>query len=132
MNEKIKIIIADDNKAICDFIKKYLEQYEDIEILGVANTDEEEEKMIEDLKPEVVITDLMRNHKYTGLDIIKKYANKNNSPEFLVVSSDRKEDVIRDGLDVAGYVQKGFNFDYDLILKEVRRIKAEINKKKTK
>jgi DNA-binding NarL/FixJ family response regulator len=132
MNEKIKIIIADDNKAICDFIKKYLEQYEDVEILGVANTDEEEEKMIEDLKPEIVITDLMRNHKYTGLDIIKKYANKNDSPEFLVVSADRKEDVIRDGLDVAGYVQKGFNFDYDLILKEVRRIKAEINRKKTK
>lgn len=29
----------------------------------------------EELNPEIIITDLMRNHKYTGLDIIRKYTN---------------------------------------------------------
>ena len=32
--DKIRIIIADDNKTICEFIKKALERYEEIEILG--------------------------------------------------------------------------------------------------
>ena len=55
MLRKIKVIIADDNIHVCKFIKEYLEKYNDIEILGVANSDEDEIKMIEELKPEVVI-----------------------------------------------------------------------------
>lgn len=125
MSEKIKIIIADDNVHICEFIRKFLEKYEDIEILGIANTDEDELKMIEELKPEIVITDLMRNHKYTGLDIIKDYQNKKGAPEFLVISADEERVVIRDGLKVAGYIKKPF-LSYEIILEELRRIKGEL------
>jgi len=124
MSEKIKVIIADDNVHICDFIKKFLEKYEDIEILGVANTDEDEVKMIEDLKPRIVITDLMRNHKYTGLDIIKSYQNKKEAPEFLVISADEERAVIRDGLKVARYIKKPF-INYEIIVEELRRIIGE-------
>ena len=131
MSRKIKVIIADDNIHICKFIKDYLENYEDVEILGVANTDEDEIKMIEELKPEIVITDLMRNHKYTGLDIIKDYFNKKSKVEFLVISADFERDVITDGLKVAGYIKKPFN-DYEIIYKELKRIKREINDKEYK
>ena len=62
--EKIKIIIADDYNIFCEMIRDYLIKYEEIEILGIANTDEEEIRMIEELKPEIVITDLMRNRTY--------------------------------------------------------------------
>lgn len=128
MKEKIKVIIADDNKSICEFIRKYLEQYEEIEILGVANTDDEEIDMIEKLQPEIVITDLMRNYKYTGLDIIKKYYRKQKGPEFLVISADRKQDVINNDLEVAGYIQKIF-MDYDNIYMELKKIKEKIKAK---
>lgn len=123
MSEKIKIIIADDNVHICEFIRKFLEKYEDIEILGIANTDEDEVKMIEELKPEIVITDLMRNHKYTGLDIIKDYQNKKGAPEFLIISADEEINVIRNGLKVAGYIKKPF-LNYEV--EELRRIKGEL------
>lgn len=131
MSRKIKVIIADDNINFCKFIKGYLENYEDIEILGVANTDEDEIKMIEELKPEIVITDLMRNHKYTGLDIIKDYFKKKSKVEFLVISADFERDVITDGLKVAGYIKKPFN-DYEIIYNELKRIKREINDKEYK
>lgn len=131
MSRKIKVIIADDNIHICKFIKEYLEKYNDVEILGVANTDEDEIKMIEELKPEIVITDLMRNHKYTGLDIIRDYFNKKSKVEFLVISADFERDVITDGLKVAGYIKKPFN-DYEIIYNELKRIKREINDKEYK
>ena len=127
--DKIRIIIADDNKTICEFIKKALERYEEIEILGIANTDAEEIEMIEKFGPDIVITDLMRNHKYTGLDIIKEYYKKSKGPEFLVISADRKQDVINNGLEVAGYIQKTY-MDYDNIYDELKRIKEEIKNKK--
>ena len=125
MLEKIRVIIAEDNIHICKFIEENLKKHNDIEILGIANTDEEEIKMIEELKPEIVITDLMRNNKYSGLDIIKNYYNNNSQVEFLVISADYKEDVINDGLEVAGYIKKPFG-DYEIIYNELKRIKKNI------
>lgn len=129
LSRKIKIIIADDNIHICKFIKEFLEKYEDIEILGIANSDEDEIKMIEELKPEIVITDIMRNHRYTGLDIIKSYFAKNKDVAFLVISADNKSDVINGGLEVAGYIKKPIN-DYEEIYTELKRIKRELENKK--
>ena len=125
MLEKIRVIIAEDNIHICKFIEENLKKHNDIEILGIANTDEEEIKMIEEQKPEIVITDLMRNNKYSGLDIIKNYYNNNSQVEFLVISADYKEDVINDGLEVAGYIKKPFK-DYEIIYNELKRIKKNI------
>ncbi len=126
MEEKIriKIIIADDNKIFCKILEEYLLKFEEIEILGIAYTDEEEINMIENLKPEIVITDLVRKHKYTGLQIIKDYSKRKAKPEFLVISADEKEDVIDTNLKIGGYIEKPF-FDYSIIIEELRRIKAE-------
>lgn len=82
----IKVIIADDEMKTCEEIKEKIKSYEQIKILGIANTDEDEIRMIEELKPDVVITDLMRGRNFTGLDIIKDYAEKENSPKFIIVS----------------------------------------------
>lgn len=122
--EKIKIIIADDYNMFCEMLKDYLTKYEEIEILGIANTDEEEIKMIEELKPEIVITDLMRNRTYSGLKIIEDYSNKKERPEFLVISADEKENVIKNDTKIGGYIKKPFT-DYSVIIEELRRIKVE-------
>lgn len=83
---EIKVIIADDDVRTCEEIKEKIKGHEQIIILGIANTDEDEIKMIEELKPDVVITDLMRGRVFSGLDIIKNYAEKENSPKFVIVS----------------------------------------------
>ena len=121
MEEKIRIIIADDNKAICEMYEKYLKEHEEIEILKIVYNDNDEVNAIEELKPDIVITDLVRNRKYTGLDIIKDYANKKDGPDFLVISADKKNIVIPSDLYVAGYIEKPF-FNYDVILEELYRI----------
>lgn len=125
MDSKIRVLIADDNKEICMFISNFLKKKEDVEILGIANTDEDEIKMIDNLKPEIVITDLTRNHKNTGLDIIKNYFGKDNSPKFLVISAGDKNEIYCENIDVAGFIKKPF-FDYEIIYSELKRIKENI------
>lgn len=127
MKEKIKVIIADDNVVFYNTIKVYLETYEEIEILGTAYTDEEEIKMIQKLKPDIVITDLMRNHKYTGLEIIKHYISQGNSPQFLVISTDNRSNIWNEQLKLGGYITKPI-MDYSVIIKELLRIRLEIIK----
>lgn len=126
MNEKINIVIADDNVFICEQLKKIVEEYDnEFNLIGIANTDEDEIRLIEDLKPDVVITDLVRKHKYTGLEIIKKYSNKKNSPKFLVISADREEDIFFDGFKVSGYIKKPY-YDKNIVIEILRKIKEEM------
>lgn len=122
--KEIKIVIADDNTYFCKFLNDYLKKYEDIEILETANNDDDEIRMIEELKPDIVITDLMREDKYTGLDIIKRYKDIKQSPQFLVISGDFKKDIIDNCMKVAGYIRKSVN-DYNKIYTELRRIRNE-------
>ena len=37
MNEKITVLIADDNKDFCDIIGQYLSKQDDIELAGIAH-----------------------------------------------------------------------------------------------
>ena len=73
MEEILKVIIADDNLALVDFMKSSIEKDTRFKVVGIATNDEEEIELIEKEKPNVVITDLKRNDQYTGFNIIEKY-----------------------------------------------------------
>ena len=122
MDQKIRVIIADDNEHICNTMKVYLNKFNNIEVLGIANNDEEEIKLIEELKPEIVITDIVRNGEYTGLDIIKQYSNRENAPKFLVISADNEFINIDKNLKIDGYIHKPFT-NYDVIIEKIETIK---------
>ena len=102
----IKVIIADDEMRTCEEIKEKIKSQDQIRILGIANTDEDEIRMIEELNPDVVITDLMRGRNFTGLDIIKDYAEKENSPKFIIVSFTPEAGLIHKYKNVADCVAK--------------------------
>ena len=123
-DRKIKVVLADDNLIMCKFLADYLKNVDDVEIVGIANNDREEIQLIEKFKPDVVITDLVRNGKYTGLEIIKRYGNGKETPYFLVISADKKEDVMTntENLKLLGYITKPFT-DYSVILKMIRKLK---------
>ena len=102
----IKIIIADDEIKTCEEIRSCLSRYNQIKILGIANTDNEEIKMIEKFKPDVVVTDLMRERKFTGLDIIIEYSKQINSPKFVIVSFNPDPILFSKYKNITGYVYK--------------------------
>lgn len=87
MSEVLKIIIADDNTSMVNVMKGWIEENEKYKVIGIANDRESETNLIETLKPDLVITDLKRKGDWGGLDIIKDYNNKENSPLFFIVSA---------------------------------------------
>lgn len=121
---KKKILIADDNKSFCDFIYRKLIEIEEFEIVGIANTDDEEIKLIEEKEPDIVITDLMRNNEYTGLEIIKKYSTNSNSPQFIIVSAGLPVISIMKYKNVVDFINK-LGFDCNKLIMELRIIEKE-------
>lgn len=74
MNEqdRIRMIIADDNFYWCETMRKYLQQFKEIEILGTTSDGEEQIEMITKLNPDIVITDLKRKTEISGLEVLKR------------------------------------------------------------
>lgn len=87
MKKILKILLADDNQEQVNFMKEIIEKNSQYEIIGIATTKDSEITLIDELKPDVVITDLRKQNEWIGLEIIKEYKNKEYSPIFFVVSA---------------------------------------------
>ena len=121
--KKIKVMVVDDDLTISNVLKKNLEKYEDIEIVGMCNSTDDENSLINNLKPEIVITDLIRNGKKSGLEVIRKYKKQSSLPKFLVITAGGSELMDTEIMD--GFISKPF-LDYDQIVRELRLIKKQI------
>ena len=125
LNRKLKVLIANDDKWTIDEILANIdEENEYYEIVGYALSNEEEREKIEELKPDVVITDIFRGHfnekNAGGYDIIKEYSEKYYLPKFIVLSytPDFKAN------NVIGNYGKKPSIDYEAMKIQLRCIKT--------
>lgn len=88
MEEKLKILIADDNEKICEMIADIIKDEKDMQVVNIATDGKREIEMIEEYKPHVVITDLRRKNGVTGLQIIDMYNEREHKPIFFVISAE--------------------------------------------
>ena len=88
MNETLTIIVADDNACMSDFINQIIENDNRFEFIGSAKDEKDEIELINTLKPSIVITDLKKGNRWTGIDIIKEIQDNNDEvPIFFVISA---------------------------------------------
>ena len=112
-----------------DKLKSKLSKYKDIEILGVANTNEDERRMINELNPEIVITDIVRDDEVGGWEIIEEYSKKGNRPQFLILSAGFRDCFITRNENVIGYIEKYPEINYSRMVARLRIVKFENYKK---
>lgn len=70
MNNKITVLIIDDEKLARDIIKKYLEQNEEVKILGECTNGFEGIKSINELKPDLIFLDIQMP-KINGFEMLE-------------------------------------------------------------
>lgn len=81
----IKVVLADDNKAILDSMGNFLEKYNEIEIVGKAKDGVEELEYIIEQKPDVIVTDI-EMPLMTGIDVIEKIQDIGEKPTVIVIT----------------------------------------------
>ena len=69
--ENIRVIIVDDTEIIVKTLELYLNECENVEIVGTASNGQEAYDLYKDKKPNVILTD-MQMPIMTGLELIEK------------------------------------------------------------
>lgn len=107
MSEKIKILIADDQKLIREGLKVLLEMEEDFEIIGEAKNGVEAYEFYIKLKPDIVLMDIQMPGM-NGVEAIKKIKEFDSQAKIIILTTFDDDLYVYDGLKsgALGYVLK--------------------------
>ena len=82
----LKVVIVDDEKMICSLIAQLLDWKElGAKIVGMAYTGTEAFEMIQEQRPDIIISDI-RMPGYDGLELIKRTKEEGIESEFVMIS----------------------------------------------
>ncbi|MDE6182123.1 MAG: sporulation transcription factor Spo0A [Eubacteriales bacterium] len=128
MNQnKLKILIVDDNKDFCDILKNFLQKQPEFEIVGVEFDGISGYEKIVQLKPDVVILDEVMPH-LDGIGVLEKLAQNNiTSTMCIMLTAVTQEHVTQKAfsLGVKQYIAKPF--DMDLLVSRIKQLKEPIS-----
>ena len=124
MNEKITILVADDNNDFTATLSKYLEQEEEMEIIGIARDGNEAYDMAVELQPDILLLDIIMPH-LDGLGVLERIneLNIDKKPFSIVLSAVGQDKVTARALELGAeyYVVKPF--DISLLMKRIKELK---------
>ncbi|AUN15368.1 MULTISPECIES: sporulation transcription factor Spo0A [Paraclostridium] len=113
MNEKIKIVLADDNRDFCQVLREYLSNEDDIEILGIAKDGIEALDLVSRTQPDVLVLDVIMPH-LDGLGVIEKLNSMNlaKMPKIIVLSAVGQDKITQSAINLGAdyYIVKPFDF----------------------
>lgn len=124
---KIKVLLADDNKDFCDVLSSYLNKQEDIEITAVAYDGIEAFDKIQETHPDVAIIDGIMP-KLDGLGVLEKIGkslNPQQKPICIMLSAMSQEKITQRALELGAeyYIVKPF--DMESLASRIRQLKYE-------
>ncbi len=91
---KIKIVIADNNRELCDTLADLIDLQDDMELVGIAFDGLEALKAIENTQPEVLILDITMPY-LDGIGVLERLAEFPERPVVIVLTAFEQEAMIQ-------------------------------------
>lgn len=129
MNQnKLKVLIADDNKDFCDVVSNYLEKQDDMEIVGIAHDGVEAYDQIMLIKPDVALLDGIMP-RLDGIGVLEKLneSHASVSTMCIMLTAMTQERITQKAfnLGVQYYIAKPF--DMELLVSRIRQLREKIS-----
>ena len=126
MNDKIKVLIADDNYEFGMTLKNYLSNDETIEIVGIVRDGEEAYSNIIRLKPDVALLDVIMPH-LDGIGVLEKLnqSKLEKNPIKIMVSAVGQDQITQKSIALGAdyYIVKPF--DISVLIQRIKEIKNQ-------
>lgn len=90
MANKIRVLIADDSKFICNLLARYLQADPEIEVVAIAENGKQAVEMVKSFHPDVITLDL-EMPVMNGLEAIDKIMTENPTPTIVITGVSKQE-----------------------------------------
>ena len=124
VNEKIKVLIADDNYEFANTLKNFINADSELEVVGMAKDGEEAYDQIITSKPDVVLLDVIMPH-LDGLGVLEKLSkiSLGKMPIYIMVSAVGQDKITQRAIALGAdyYVVKPF--DITVLIDRIKEIK---------
>ncbi|QGH34879.1 sporulation transcription factor Spo0A [Gracilibacillus salitolerans] len=121
--EKTKVMLVDDNQELVDLMDEYLLDQGDIEVVGKAYNGKECLDNLEELKPDVVVLDIIMPH-IDGLAVLSKLKRNENTKHINVImlTAFGQEEVTKKavGLGASYFILKPFDLEH--LAEQIRQV----------
>lgn len=123
----IRVVLVDDNLDLVSLLSDFLSLQEDIAVVGTAANGLDAVHLIEKVKPEIVILDIIMPY-LGGIGVLERISNLNipDPPQFIVLSAVGQTDILQIALSlgVSYYMIKPFDMkELVLIIRKLKRCK---------
>lgn len=107
----INVMIVEDDPMVREINERFLQKLEGYNLLASVGTIAEAEKLIEQIKPNLVLLDMFFSNG-KGIDLLKWIREKEYNIDVIIISADKDKNTIRESLryGVVDYLIKPFAF----------------------
>jgi DNA-binding NarL/FixJ family response regulator len=101
------VVVADVHQIVREGVRRVLESNGDFEVVGEAGNDTELVRVVGELSPDIVLTEILSSCLY-GIEPIRMGCEQGNATRYLVFSKEHRRDQLAEALraGAAGYVPK--------------------------
>lgn len=108
-----KLVIADDNREFCELLQEFVEQQEDLELVGIAYNGNQALDLIEEHEPDIVVLDIIMPH-LDGIGVLEKLSSGavNPRPKVIILTAFGQESITQRAVELGAdyYILKPFDF----------------------
>ena len=124
LNEKIRILVADDNKEFGDTLVSYLEKEGDFEVVGIARDGNQAVDQITMMKPDIVLLDIIMPH-LDGLGVLEKIneSNMEKKPMCIILSAVGQDKITQKAINLGAQYYIVKPFDIQILVKRIKELK---------
>ena len=124
MSDKITVLVADDNVDFTMTLSSYLNKEEEIEILGIARDGNEAYSMAVELKPDILLLDIIMPH-LDGLGVLEKLneTQLEKMPLCIILSAVGQDKITQRAINLGAQYYIVKPFDINVLIKRMKELK---------
>ena len=124
MSEKIRVLVADDNKDFATTLVNYLSVEDDIEVVYVARDGEEALEKIISEKPDIALLDIIMPH-LDGLGVLEKLneVEMDKKPMCIILSAVGQDKITQKAINLGAQYYIVKPFDISVLVKRMKDMK---------
>ena len=125
MDNKISVLIADDNKEFGEMLADHLQAQEDIDVVGIARDGVEAYDMIMNAQPDVIVLDVIMPH-LDGLGVLEKinHSQLKKRPSFIMLSAVGQDKITQRAISLGAQYYVVKPFDIEILIQRIREMRG--------